>query len=69
MQNPTWTRAEQSLPWPWVAVMVRLHDGRRLLAVWTGHLWWGDNRELRVAEWQASEVPPLVHDAVEELTA
>ena len=39
-------------PWPFVAVSVRLADGKRALAVWTGHMWWGEGRELIIVAWQ-----------------
>jgi hypothetical protein len=55
MQDLLWHSAEQTHPWPWVAVMAKLNDGRHMLAVWTGHLWWGDNRELAVVQWKPAE--------------
>src|SRR5688572_30636386 len=60
MHEPTWNRAEQSQPWPWVAVMTKLRDGRSMLAVWTGHLWWGDSRELAVQEWMPADPTALL---------
>jgi hypothetical protein len=48
----TWKRCEEALPWPWVAVKAKLQDGRDLLAIWTGNIWWGDNRQLEVKEWR-----------------
>jgi hypothetical protein len=52
MPESEWNDVAEKLPWRFVAVMVQLMDGQRMQAVWTGHMWWGEGRELRVAAWK-----------------
>jgi hypothetical protein len=52
MSEPQWQDAKEKKPWPFVAVFVSLRDGRQIQAVWTGHLWWGESRELRAVAWR-----------------
>jgi hypothetical protein len=32
---------------------VILADGSETFAVWTGHIWWGEGRQLEVVHWEA----------------
>jgi hypothetical protein len=56
MIDSDWYRARESKPWPLVAVHVLLEDGRRSEAIWTGHIWWGESRELEVLAWRPVEL-------------
>jgi hypothetical protein len=53
MPESEWNDVAEKLPWRFVAVIVQLKDGERLQAIWTGHMWWGEGRELRVVSWKS----------------
>jgi hypothetical protein len=56
MTEPDWHNARESKPWPFVAVFVSLPDGRQIQGVWTGHMWWGESRELEVVAWRPVKI-------------
>ena len=46
-------------PQAFVTVIALLEEGRATLAMWTGHSWWGEQRELVVKAWQAFSAAPV----------
>jgi hypothetical protein len=56
MIDRDWHRPNDRKPWPFVAVHVLLADGKRTEAIWTGHIWWGESRELQVEAWRAVKI-------------
>jgi hypothetical protein len=59
MIDSDWHPAMEKKPWPLVAVHVLMGDGRQGEAIWTGHIWWGESRELEVLAWRPVELDKM----------